>query len=188
MQLVDEDDGVLALHQFLHDGLEALFKLPAVFRAGHDQRKIERKNALVGEERRHIAIGDALRQTFDDGRLADARLADQHGIIFRAAAENLDDALDFLVAADQRIELALESRLRQIAAELGEQRSFLGPIHLNFFSRAARQFFAKCRETQAALGQNLRAKALLLAQECPAADVRCRRAYGPAARPPPRRS
>ena len=165
VQLVDEDDGVLALHQLLHDGLEPLFKLAAVLGAGDDQRKIERKDALIGQERRHIAIGDALRQALDDGRLAHAGLADQHGIVLGAAAQDLNDALDFSVAADQRIELAFQSRLRQVAAEFREQRSLLGPIHRNFFSRAARQFLARARKPQAAFGQNLRAKALFLAQD-----------------------
>src|SRR5712692_10120234 len=36
VQLVDEHDGVLALHQFLHDGLQPLFKLAAVLGARHD--------------------------------------------------------------------------------------------------------------------------------------------------------
>ena len=63
VQLVDEDDGVLILHQLLHDGLQPLFELAAILRAGDDQRKIERQNALVGQERRHVAVGDALRQT-----------------------------------------------------------------------------------------------------------------------------
>jgi hypothetical protein len=50
VQLVDEDDGVLVLHQLFHDGLEALFELAAILGAGHDQRKVERQNALVGQE------------------------------------------------------------------------------------------------------------------------------------------
>ena len=165
MQLVDEDDRVLALHQFLHDGLEPLFKLAAVFRAGHDQGKIQRQNALVGQEGRHVAIGNALRQAFDDGRFADARLADQHGIIFRAAAQNLNDAFEFAFAAHQRIELAFERGLRQVAAELREQRGFFRTRRGHFFTGAARQFFAQRREPQAALLQDFRAKALLFAQD-----------------------
>ena len=93
VQLVDEDDGVLILHQLFHDGLQALFKLAAILGAGHDQRKVQRQDALVGEERRNFAIGDALRQAFDDGSLAYARLADQHWIVLGAAAENLNHAL-----------------------------------------------------------------------------------------------
>ena len=103
MQFVDEDDGILRLHQFLHDGLEALFELAAVLGASDDERKVEGQDALVGEERRDFAVGDALRQSFDDGSFSDAGLANQHGIVLGAAAENLDDAIDFALAADQRI-------------------------------------------------------------------------------------
>ena len=108
------------LHQLFHDGLEALFELAAIFCAGDDQRKIESENALVGQERRNFAVGDALRQSFDDGGLAYAGLADQHGIILRAAAQNLDDALDFAFAADQRIELAVHGGLGQVAGKLAQ--------------------------------------------------------------------
>jgi len=41
---------------------------------------------------RHVAIDDPLGEALDDGRLAHARLAEEHGIVLRAAAENLDDA------------------------------------------------------------------------------------------------
>ncbi len=106
MQLVDKDDGVLALHEFFHDGFEAFFKLTAVLGAGDDEGKIERKNALVGKERRNITIGDALRKAFDNGRFANAGLANQNGIVFCAAAENLDDAFDLVFATDEGIQRA----------------------------------------------------------------------------------
>ena len=164
MQLVDKNDGVLALHQFLHDGLQPLFELPAVFRAGHDQRKVERKNALVREERRHVAVGDALRQPFDDRRLANARLADQHGIVLRAAAQDLDGALELAFAADERVELTLHRRLRQIAAEFREQRSFFRPVHRHLLSRAASHLLAHGGKPQSAFQQDFRAKGFLLPQ------------------------
>src|SRR5215472_9949673 len=40
----------------LHDGLEALFELASVLGASHDQREIQRQDALVGEKRRHVAL------------------------------------------------------------------------------------------------------------------------------------
>ena len=113
VQFVDEHDRVLALHQFLHDGLQPLFELPAILRSRHDQRKIERKDALVREERRNIAVGNALRQAFDDRRLAHAWFADQHRIVLRAPAKDLNGALEFAVSSYQRIELAFHRRLRQ---------------------------------------------------------------------------
>jgi hypothetical protein len=36
VELVDEDDDVRVLGQFLHDRLEALFELAAILRARHD--------------------------------------------------------------------------------------------------------------------------------------------------------
>src|SRR6185503_17262662 len=47
MQLVNEDDAVLRLHQFLHDGLEALFELTAVLGSSDDQREIKSKDSLI---------------------------------------------------------------------------------------------------------------------------------------------
>ena len=125
VQLVDEHDDVRVLGELLHDRLEALFELAAVLRAGDDQRDVERQDALVGEEVRHVAVDDLLRKPFDDRRLADARLADEHRVVLGAAAEHLLHALELVVAADQRIELVLHRRFGQVAAELGEQRRFL---------------------------------------------------------------
>ena len=78
---------------------------------------------LVAQEFRHVAVGDFLREAFDDGGLADAGFAEQHRIVLRAAAENLDDALDFVLAADDRIDLILLARnLGQVAAEGAQRR------------------------------------------------------------------
>ena len=127
VQLVDEDDDVRIVGQLLHDRLEALFELTAILGAGHDQRDVEREDPLVGEEVRHVAVDDLLRQTLDDGRLAHARLADQHGVVLRPAAEHLLHPLELVLAADQRIELVLHRRFGEVAAELGEQRRLFHP-------------------------------------------------------------
>ena len=127
VQLVDEDDDVRVLGQFFHDRLEAFFELAAILGAGDDERDVERQKALVGQEMRHVAVDDLLGEALDDGGLADARLADEHGVVLRAAAEHLLHALDLEVTADQRIELVLHRRLGQVARELGQQRRFLDP-------------------------------------------------------------
>ena len=64
-------------------------------------------DALVLQPLGHVAADDALRQPFDDRGLADAGLADQHRVVLGAARQHLDDAADLLVAADDRVELAL---------------------------------------------------------------------------------
>ena len=120
MQLVDEDDGVLVLHQLLHDGLEPFFKLSAVLGAGHDQRKIERQDALVGQEAGDVAFGNPLRQSFHNGGLADTRLADEHRIVLGASAEDLHHAFQFVIAADEWVERAVHGGLGKVAAELAQ--------------------------------------------------------------------
>ena len=108
-KLVDEQNDVLGAADLVHHRFDALFKLAAIFRARDHQREVERDDLLVAQQFRHIAVGDFLREAFDDGGLAHAGFADEHGIVFRAAAENLDDALDFVCAADDRIESRLSA-------------------------------------------------------------------------------
>ena len=52
----------------------------------------------------------------DDGRLADARLADQYRIVLRTAREHLNHPPNFVVATDPRIETVLARQFGQIAA------------------------------------------------------------------------
>ena len=88
------------------------------------------------------------------------------GIVLGAAAENLDDALEFAVAAHQRIELPVHGGLGQVAAELGQQAGLaLALLRRSFLLRHAGQLVANLRQLQAALLQNLRGKALLFAQQ-----------------------
>ena len=94
-----------ALH-FLEHGFEPLFELAAVLGAGDERAHVERDDPLVLQALGHVAAHDALREPFDDRRLADAGFADEHRIVFRAPREHLDDAPNLIVAADDRIEFA----------------------------------------------------------------------------------
>ncbi len=165
VQLVDEHDDVRVVGQLLHDRLEALFELTAVLRAGDDERDVEREDALVGEEVRHVAVDDLLRQPLDDGRLADARLADEHGVVLGAAAEHLLDALELVLAADERIELVLHRRLGEIAAELGEQRRFLHPRQRRLFVEELDDVLADGVEAHPLFHEDRRRDRALFAQD-----------------------
>ena len=116
MHLVDEQNDLalrrldLGQHRF-----QPLLELAAIFRAGDQRAHVEREHLLVLQALRHVALHDAMRQPLDDRRLADARLADQHGIVLGAARQHLDGAPDLLVAADHRIELAGGRGLGEVA-------------------------------------------------------------------------
>ena len=53
--------------------------------------------APVAQQLGHVAVDDHLGQALDDGRLADAGLAEQDRVVLGAAAEDLDDALDLVL-------------------------------------------------------------------------------------------
>ena len=91
---------------FGEHGLQPLLELAAIFRAGDQRAHVERHQLLVLQRFGHVAIDDAQRQALGDRGLADAGLADQHRIVLGAARQHLDRAADFVVAADNRIELA----------------------------------------------------------------------------------
>ena len=116
VELVDEeDDRALGLLDLLEDGLQPVLELAAVLGAGDHGAEVERDDALVLQALGHVAHVDPAREALDDGGLADAGLADQDGVVLRAAREDLDDAADLLVAADDRVDLAAAGEVGQVA-------------------------------------------------------------------------
>lgn len=70
------------------------------------------------ESLRDVFGNDALGKAFDDGGFADAGFADQDRVVFGAAGEDLEDAADFFVAADDRVEFAFPRFLGEVDCEL----------------------------------------------------------------------
>src|ERR1043166_2617191 len=133
-----------------------------------------------------LAVGDQLRESFDDRRLADAGLADQNRVVLLAARQDFHDTLDLLRAPNRWIELTLRGKLREIPAEVVERRSLrllltlLGSRRGRTRGRRLRRsgasllrhpgaenaasFGARRLEIHAGVGQDLRGNALLLAK------------------------
>ena len=122
MHLVNkEDDLALSRLHLVEHALQPLLEFAAIFSARDQRAHIERHQGAVFQRIRHVAIGDAQRQTFGDGSLANARVANQDGIVLGPASKDLDGAADFLVAADDGIQLAVPRRLRKVASEFLER-------------------------------------------------------------------
>ena len=117
VELVDEADDLAArLGDLAEHGLQAILELAAVLGPGDEGAQVERHEALPLQPLGDVPRDDALGESLDDGGLADARLADQDGVVLRPPREHLDDPADLVVAADHGIELALPRELRQVAA------------------------------------------------------------------------
>jgi hypothetical protein len=106
VDLVDEEDRVAVVLERGDHGLEALLELAAELGAGEQGAHVEGVDVGRGEGGGDLALDDAQGQALDDGGLADAGLADEHGVVLAAAAQHLDDALDLLVAADEQLDAA----------------------------------------------------------------------------------
>ncbi len=116
MQFIDEeDDAACRAGDFFEDGFQAFLEFAAKLGPCDQRAEVKHDNLLIFERLGNVATHDALRQPFHDGGFADARLADQDGVILRAAAEHLDNAANLFVAPDDGIEFALRGQFGQVA-------------------------------------------------------------------------
>ena len=128
VQLVDEQHDVAAGPDLLEDLLQPLLEVAAVAGAGHERAEVERVDLLALERLGNLALDDVLGEALDDRGLADAGLADQHRVVLGPARQHLHDALDLLLAADDRVELGLARELGEVAAELVEHHRALAGL------------------------------------------------------------
>ena len=117
VQFVNEQNDILGAADFIHDGFDAFFKLAAIFCSGDHQGEVEGDDAFVAENLGDVAFGNFLGETFDDGSFPDAGFTEQHGIVLGAAAKNLDDAFDFVGAANHGIHFTFAGDFGQVASE-----------------------------------------------------------------------
>jgi hypothetical protein len=75
---------------------------------------IERQNPRILQRGRDRAGGDPLRESFDDRRLAHARLADERRIVLAVTQQDVHDAGDLGVPAPDRLEITAPGQPRQI--------------------------------------------------------------------------
>jgi hypothetical protein len=126
VHFVDHEDDLVVLLDLLHQLLEPLLELAAVLGARDQQAHVERDDLLAFDRLGDVAAGDALREAFGHGRLADAGLADEARVVLRAAAEDLGHALDLRLAPNARVELPLLRLLREVGPVLLERGRLVG--------------------------------------------------------------
>ena len=123
VQLVDEGDHLaLGVPDLRQHRLQPLLELTAVLRTGDHRGQIQRNQPATLQGVRHVTGDQALGQSLDDGRLADAGLTDQHRVVLGPAGQHLHHPADLGVAADDGIQPALAGLLGQVDAVLVEGR------------------------------------------------------------------
>ena len=114
VNFVDEQHGLFLLAQFLDDGFQALLKIATVFGAGQQRAHVQHVDLRVLQDFGHAVFHNHPRQPFGNGRFAHTGFAHQQRVVFAATAQNLDDALNFLIAPDERVNPPLARLFVQI--------------------------------------------------------------------------
>ena len=105
-----------APHQFFQQILESLFKIAAVLGARHKAGHIQCQQPSAFQRLRNIPGRDALGKTLSKSCLANARFPHKAGVIFLAAAEDLDHTVQLCVPAEYRIQFPFGGAAGQVAA------------------------------------------------------------------------
>ena len=125
MNLVDEQDDVVGLADLVDDLLDAVLELASILGAGDQGAHIERPDLLAAQHLGHRAVGGELRQALDHGGLANAGVTQDERVVLLATRKHLHHALGLAVAADDGVELAVDSELGEVAAIALEHRAIL---------------------------------------------------------------
>ena len=114
VDLVNKKDHVAGGLDLAQQPLDPLFKLAAELGAGHKGGQVQQVDFLVLQPGGHLAFGNTLGDAFGNGGFAHAGFADQAGVVFLPAAKDLQGAVDFAVAANDVVGLAVAGFLGQV--------------------------------------------------------------------------
>jgi hypothetical protein len=172
VDFIDEQDGVWLLAQALEYLLDALLEITTIPGAGKQRPQVERIDLGVSEHLRHLALVNPQCQPLCQCSLADTGLPDEQGIVLATPAKDLDHALQFQAAADQRIDLSrfgARDQIRRVDVErvdLWRRGSFtLAPLRPPVLLGAVRDDPQQRQSLDPVVAQEEGGMALLLLQD-----------------------
>jgi hypothetical protein len=108
VHLINHEDDVIGCLDLLHQLLQPLLKLSSVLCSGNQQPHVQGDDLLALNSLGDITRGNPLGQTLGDGRLSDTGLSNEAGVVLGTPTEDLSDALNLWLPANNRVELALQ--------------------------------------------------------------------------------
>ncbi len=124
MRFVDKEDDVVFLFDLIDDALDAFLKHAAEHRSGDEAAHLKLHDMCVAQAGRYFfrLQFDQPCEALDDGRFADAGLADEHRRIRPLAVrEDLDHLMYLAFAADRRRYLVLTSEFVERDAKVAKE-------------------------------------------------------------------
>ena len=120
MELVDEKNEVGIGCGFLDDHLHSLLEIASVTGTCDNGRNVQRNQPFLRQCRRNAAGGYPDGYSLYDGGFSDTRLADQHRIVLLPSAQDLDDACNLGIPADDRVQTTFGRSPGEVRAEIGD--------------------------------------------------------------------
>ena len=114
------------LLQLRDDAFQTLLEVTAILRTGDERAHVECVDRAVGENLRHLAFDDETGETFRDRGLTHAGFADIQRVVLATPAEDLDRALDFELATDERIDATVLRHAVQVGSVFLEGAAAFG--------------------------------------------------------------
>ena len=103
MDLVNDQNDVAQLADFLNQTLHAALELAPELGPGHQGGQVQQIDLLVLELIGDVALMDFCSQALRDGSFAHAGLTDEAGVVLLPAVQNLDHPLQFLLPANHGV-------------------------------------------------------------------------------------
>src|SRR3989338_5664926 len=122
----EEDDPSLGPLNLFHNVFEPLLKLAAILGASDQKAQIKRDQFFLFERFGNLALCHAQRKPLHNSGLAHASFADEDGVVLRAARQYLNNAGDFIVPPDDRVQFVFPRKERQIAGKPRKKFEALG--------------------------------------------------------------
>ena len=124
MDFIDEEDDLFVRADFIHQLLHPFFELATDAGSLDERDDIQADHFFIQQFLRDIAVHDLLGEAFHHGCFADAGFPCEHRVVFCATIQDFDDAGDFAVPADDRVDASVARQLRQVDAVFVQQAAF----------------------------------------------------------------
>ena len=149
VDLVDEQNRAGVLLNLLDDPLKTLLEISAILGSCDQRTHVERVNRCIQQHLRYAFLGYHPGQSLSQCGFADARVADIQGIVLAPPTKNLHGSFDLDLAADQRVDLAVDRLLIKVGRISVQRRYFR--LHLRIERRllflVVRPFARQLRHT-----------------------------------------
>ena len=106
----------IRFYYLVENGFQSFLKLTPILGTSHQSTHIQGEQGLVLQGLRHIASHNSPSQSLYNSGFTNTWLTNQHRVVLGTAGQNLNGSSNFIITANNWIQLALTSHLGQITA------------------------------------------------------------------------